>query len=64
MEALRLLVSKCVTYDNESQRKGLKKLLVADVKRAFFNALFERKVLIELLCRRPIGRRRLDWRAC
>ena len=49
LEALRFLVSKCVTDDPESQRKGLKKLLITDVKQAYFNAPVQRKMLIEVL---------------
>ena len=58
LEALRLLVSKCVTDDPESQRKGLKNLLMADVKRAYFNAPVQEEDVNRSASRRPIGRRR------
>ena len=48
LEALRLLVSRSVTYKSDTKRKGVKKILIADVKRAFFNAFVKRTVFIEL----------------
>ena len=39
---------KNVARDSNSHNRGLKKMLVADVKKAFFNASVRRKVFSEL----------------